>query len=53
VAIKAREDSREIIQDNCVRCHSAIAAPAVCGATGAGSALSCVSCHREVGHVHN
>ncbi len=53
VAIKARESSREIIQENCMRCHGPIAAPAVCGATGTEPALCCVSCHREVGHVHN
>jgi cytochrome c nitrite reductase small subunit len=53
VAIKARESSRAIVQDNCLRCHSAIAAPAVCGASGVEPALRCVSCHREAGHVHN
>lgn len=53
VVIKAREASNRIIQENCLRCHSAIAAPAVCGATGEGPSLSCVSCHRQVGHVHN
>ncbi len=53
VAIKARESSKEIVQENCMRCHTAMAAPAICGAGGAGPALRCVSCHREVGHVHN
>jgi cytochrome c nitrite reductase small subunit len=53
VAIKARESSQGIVQENCIRCHAAIAAPAVCGASGMEPSLRCVSCHREVGHVHN
>lgn len=53
VAIKAREASAVIVQENCIRCHAALAAPAACGATGGEPALRCVACHREVGHVHN
>lgn len=51
--IKARDSSARIVQGNCLRCHGAVASPAACGATGADPALRCVSCHREVGHVHN
>lgn len=39
-----------ILQDNCVRCHEGVVSPiAHGGATGA-KAISCVSCHRAVGH---
>lgn len=53
VAIKARDASARIVQKNCVRCHQVMAAPAACGASGTEPALRCVSCHREVGHLHN
>lgn len=51
--IKARDSSARIVQDNCLRCHDAMAKSAACGASGTEPPLGCLSCHREVGHVHN
>lgn len=51
--IQARAASREVVQNNCIRCHSDMARSPACGADGQQEALSCKSCHREVGHPHN
>lgn len=52
VAIQARDFSKRVVQDNCVRCHGIMAGSAVHGTTGDAEPMSCRFCHREVGHVH-
>lgn len=52
--IEAIPESKEVIQQNCVRCHSATMARA--GAPGhASEERTCIDCHREVPHgrVHS
>lgn len=57
VAFSATAKTKQIVQQNCIECHQSIAANSVCAATASGSSqdesLSCVSCHRRVGHGHN
>ena len=50
--LSANESSKQIVQDNCVRCHIEYAQNAVNPTTipGHNNALSCVSCHESVGH---
>lgn len=44
----------EILQDNCVRCHSDLVHDAIIiPAGGHGEAQSCLHCHRSVGHGPN
>ena len=50
--LTATQKSKNMIQDNCVRCHSEMVSKVVNPTTnphGNGS-LSCVSCHESVGH---
>lgn len=50
--LSANEASKQMVQDNCVRCHIEYVQNAVNPTTtpGHNSALSCVSCHEGVGH---
>lgn len=51
--LSANEASKQMVQDNCVRCHIEYVQNAVNPTTIPGhdsSALSCVSCHEGVGH---
>lgn len=52
--IQAIPDSREVIQDNCVRCHIRTVETAV-APVHADFSRACVDCHREVPHgrVHS
>lgn len=52
VNLSANEASKQMVQDNCVRCHIEYAQNAVNPTTtpGHNNALSCVSCHEGVGH---
>jgi cytochrome c nitrite reductase small subunit len=47
--IKARQESLEVIQENCVRCHTDTLAP-VAGSVHSASDRACIECHREVPH---
>ena len=47
--IQAIPESREVIQQNCIRCHSRVVAEV--GMDGHGdSERACIDCHREVPH---
>lgn len=48
VNIRAKESSREIIQENCIRCHAETVASVADGQMDAGR--YCVDCHRSVAH---
>ncbi|MBS4235406.1 cytochrome c nitrite reductase small subunit [Campylobacter vulpis] len=50
--LSATQKSKEMVQNNCIRCHGDYAAVAVNSTTNphADSSLSCVSCHSDVGH---
>ncbi|WP_334096760.1 cytochrome c nitrite reductase small subunit [Helicobacter typhlonius] len=52
INLSANASSKEIVQDNCVRCHIEYAQNAVNPTTipGHNNALSCVSCHESAGH---
>lgn len=40
----------EILQENCVRCHSAVTAEMTAGQAEHGRQIECVHCHANVGH---
>lgn len=44
--IKARPESAAVVQDNCIRCHEALVED-----MAHGGEVSCVRCHRSVGHL--
>jgi len=48
VSIRARQMSKEIVQNNCIRCHSQIFEHL----SPLEEDRNCVTCHREVGHTH-
>jgi cytochrome c nitrite reductase small subunit len=48
ITVKAR--GREILEENCRRCHGALVAELTAGADEPRDPLSCVRCHRGVGH---
>ncbi len=48
--IMAKEKSVQILQDNCLNCHSALVNDMVMGATTAPDAVRCIKCHSGVGH---
>jgi cytochrome c nitrite reductase small subunit len=45
-AIKARPESARVVEDNCRRCHAALVED-----IAHGRGVSCVRCHRSVGHL--
>ncbi|ACG74210.1 cytochrome c nitrate reductase, small subunit [Anaeromyxobacter sp. K] len=45
-AIKARPESAKVVEDNCRRCHAAVVEDIAHGGD-----VSCVRCHRNVGHL--
>jgi cytochrome c nitrite reductase small subunit len=47
-AIRARESSRQVVQDNCVRCHAATVAEIQMGPMD--TDRYCFDCHRTVAH---
>ena len=48
IAITAKNS--QILQDNCVYCHSQITENLTHGSTQGSDSVSCVHCHRTVGH---
>lgn len=48
----ARPESKQIAQNNCIRCHSDFASNAIHTQDGAVDPLKCTSCHKNVGHTH-
>lgn len=40
----------EILQENCLRCHSELVHDQVTDLAGKGDQISCVHCHKHVGH---
>lgn len=53
LVIHAREGSQRIVQANCIRCHGDMARHVMAGPGDPSPALSCKSCHREIGHPHS
>lgn len=69
VAFTANAKSKQVTQDNCLRCHNDYASNAVDSRAMSKTALGdkkivehmntsseplkCISCHRQVGHAHN
>ncbi|QCD52076.1 MULTISPECIES: cytochrome c nitrite reductase small subunit [unclassified Campylobacter] len=59
VPFSANAKSKKVIQNNCIECHGEYAATSVNAKAHGGDpniqneSLSCVSCHRQVGHAHN
>lgn len=55
--LSANQKSKVNVQDNCIRCHSSIASNVVNPTTKVvhnyDKSLSCVSCHRNIGHIRN
>jgi cytochrome c nitrite reductase small subunit len=47
-AIRAKEASREVVQENCIRCHTETVANVADGQMDAGR--YCFECHRSVAH---
>lgn len=48
--IAITQKNSDILQENCIYCHSAITENLTHGVTTGDDALSCVHCHRTVGH---
>lgn len=48
--IRIGERNADILQRNCVRCHSELLHPAMANASRSRDELRCVHCHRSVGH---
>jgi cytochrome c nitrite reductase small subunit len=48
--IVVQEAGREILRDNCLRCHDGLMHELASGPRGELDALSCVHCHAGVGH---
>lgn len=51
--IRARESSRNVVRENCRRCHSVMASNAIANINGREESLDCLSCHRGTGHAHH
>jgi cytochrome c nitrite reductase small subunit len=49
-AIRAKESSRQVVQENCVRCHADTIANIEYGPMSDGSEFYCFQCHRSVAH---
>lgn len=47
-AIRAKESSREVVQENCIRCHEETVSTVADGAMDSGR--YCFECHRSVAH---
>lgn len=48
--IQAREVSKTIVEENCRRCHQELVGGSIGAGVGHSEDLSCMQCHREVGH---
>lgn len=48
--IQLKPRSSEILQENCVRCHSDFVHDIIQGSKTAEDAVNCIHCHRSVGH---
>ncbi|MGE4296138.1 MAG: cytochrome c nitrite reductase small subunit [Campylobacterales bacterium] len=52
--LEATAGSKAIAQNNCIRCHGELAGHAISATLNPqADALSCIHCHRSVGHPHN
>lgn len=49
-AIRAKESSRKVVQENCIRCHQATVDNIDYGPMSDGSERYCFECHRSVAH---
>jgi len=47
-AIRAKEASREVVQENCIRCHEATVESVTAGQADA--ERYCFECHRDIAH---
>ena len=48
--IRIKPGNRAILQTNCIECHAGLVHDLVSGATIDADAVSCLHCHRSVGH---
>ena len=48
--IRINEANQQILQENCLRCHSGLVHETMVGAAGNHDAVRCTHCHRSVGH---
>ncbi len=48
IAIRAKESTREIVQENCIRCHEATVESIADGQMDSGR--YCFECHRDIAH---
>jgi cytochrome c nitrite reductase small subunit len=48
--IRITPEDAQLVQENCLRCHSDLVHDQLAGATTAHNAIQCVHCHRDVGH---
>ncbi|HPJ37886.1 MAG TPA: cytochrome c nitrite reductase small subunit [Spirochaetota bacterium] len=51
--IRARESSRNVVRENCRRCHAVMASNAITNINGRELSLDCLKCHRRTGHAHH
>ncbi|RDU64763.1 cytochrome c nitrite reductase small subunit [Helicobacter sp. MIT 14-3879] len=55
--LSATQKSKTIVQENCIRCHSNMVSSVVNPTTkivhNYDKSLSCVSCHKNIGHIRN
>lgn len=49
-AIRAKTASREVVQENCIRCHAETVSDIEVGPMSDGSQRYCFDCHRSVAH---
>jgi len=50
--ILIKKHNKEILQENCVRCHEGLVHDAILTPTGGDrQAQSCIHCHRSTGHI--
>lgn len=47
--ILIKSSSREVVQDNCLRCHGALTSE-IAGHAGDDRSLGCTHCHQQTGH---
>lgn len=48
--ISITKKNSRILQENCIECHSSIIENLTHGSTSSSDAISCIHCHRSVGH---
>jgi len=52
LVIRAKEKSRQVVENNCVRCNGDMASHSASWPSRDGEILTCRSCHKDIGHGH-